>query len=144
MMKNNEWGQNWGVPAWMVARRRVLVVEDMPEMAQLIERYLSVLPVELELAGDGLEGMERVRKAELVEDPIDLVLLDMEMPRCDGYAAARRLRAEGYGGVIVAVTAHSAPEQLDAALEAGCDVFLAKPITRARIARTVRSTLDIG
>lgn len=112
---------------------RVLLVEDHEVNRAVVELLLAPLGVELVMACDGQEGIEAFEG-----DRFDLVLMDMQMPRVDGLAATRRLRdieaARGEGRTpIVMLTANIGPEHQLAALAAGADAHLAKPIDRERL-----------
>jgi Amt family ammonium transporter len=69
-----------------------------------------------------------VQRAQNRGKPYHVVLMDMQMPVLDGYAATRCLRARGFQGAIIALTAHAMHEELDKCLAAGCDAFATKPI----------------
>ena len=105
------------------ARRVVLVVEDDPDARRLFE-VVAAEEAGLQVTGarDGQEALDRA----MVVRP-DVVLLDLMLPRVDGYEVARRLRADPATrrAWIVAVTAHGDAGQ---AIEAGCNQVLFKPI----------------
>ncbi len=111
-------------------RVRVLLAEDSASSVSLIRAYLAGTGCDLEVAGDGEAALAR-----LAERRYDLVLMDVQMPKLDGYEAMRRLRererAEGLPRTpIVAVTAHAFQEDVDNAIKAGADAQLTKPFRR--------------
>lgn len=116
---------------------RVLLAEDNPVNRMLMERQLQTLGVHVLLAE---EGAEAVRLA-LAEVP-DLILMDMHMPGTDGLEATRRLRASGYWGPIVALTASVMEEDRGACLASGMNGFLTKPLSKERLLRTASALLS--
>jgi len=66
-----------------------------------------------------------------------LILLDMQMPRLDGYATATHLRALGYIGPIIALTADAMQGDMSRCLESGCDDYLSKPIDKQKLLEKV-------
>ncbi|HRO66746.1 MAG TPA: response regulator, partial [Pseudobdellovibrionaceae bacterium] len=112
--------------------RRILLVEDMPDNRTLIKAYLKDTGADVQTAQDGVEGVEMVRR-----EHFDLALMDIQMPRRDGYEATRILREEGYHIPIVALTAHAMSEEQDRCLKAGCTVHLSKPVDRFQLIETI-------
>jgi CheY-like chemotaxis protein len=106
---------------------RILVVDDTEDLRVLLARVLQRLGARTEIAVHGRDALDRVAEAEAAGRPFDAVLLDMQMPVLDGYAAARALRARGSTLLVVAMTAHSSGEEIARCREAGCDRHLAKP-----------------
>lgn len=116
---------------------RVLLAEDGPDNRRLVEHLLSKLGATVESVENGAEAVDRV----LTGGPLDLLLLDMQMPVMDGWEAARRIRNAGCDLPIVALTANALPGDRTACLEAGCDAYLAKPIRRDALAAIIAEAL---
>ncbi|MPZ76272.1 MAG: PAS domain S-box protein [Deltaproteobacteria bacterium] len=104
---------------------RVLVCEDQPDIRRLMRYFI-------EKAGGLVTSIENGEAAvEVIKQrpgDFDLILLDIQMPRLDGYEVARRVRRLGFRKPIIAVTAAAMLGERDKCLEAGCDDYLAKPI----------------
>ena len=113
--------------------RRVLLAEDGPDNQRLIGFVLRKAGAEVELADHGEEARELALRCWREGRPFDVVLMDMQMPRMDGYTATRLLRDEGYPGPILALTAHAMSGDRDKCLAAGCDDYATKPIDRVRL-----------
>ncbi|WP_417387724.1 response regulator [Gimesia sp.] len=103
----------------------VLVVDDRRDIRYLVKQFLVKSGADVESANDGLEAIERV---EQDQHSFDMILLDMQMPRLDGYQTAERLRRLGYNRPIIALTADAMHGDMTRCLASGCDAFLSKPI----------------
>ena len=111
--------------------RTVLLVEDNATNRRVAELFLERAGCGVVLAADGREALEELRKR-----PVDLVLMDVQMPVMDGLEATRRIRAEVPGGAripIVGLTANALKDQVEACRAAGMDDVIAKPIERERL-----------
>ncbi len=117
---------------------RILLVEDVPATQRLYSLYLQRAGATVDVASNGEEGADRALAAMKSGRCYDVVLMDMQMPVCDGYTATRRLREAGYARPIVAVTAHALAGDRERCIEAGCDDYLAKPVDRERLVSTSR------
>ena len=108
----------------------VLVVDDLDEGRSLVSHWFRMHGYHTVEAGNGQEAVE----VALREHP-DLILMDINMPQLDGFAAMRRMRAydELRDIRIVAVTAQCAEELYGAAFDAGCNEFVAKPIDAQKL-----------
>jgi len=122
----------------------VLLAEDGPDNRLLIMRILqkagaTVTAVETgQVAVEAAMANRRDRDEPDPGKPFDLILMDVQMPVLDGLAAARQLRARGYTGPIIALTAHALPGDRARCLAAGCDDYASKPINRHRLLELVR------
>src|SRR5215467_4612208 len=119
---------------------RILVVDDNPSNVDILRARLSTHGYEIVTAADGEEGLAAVR-----EHLPDLILLDVMMPKLDGIEVCRRLRADASMPFIpvILVTAKSDPKDVVAALEAGGDEYLTKPVDHGSLVARVKSMLRI-
>jgi len=105
----------------------VLYVEDNPDNTTLVRRALEARGYKLMHSPTGIKGVEMAESEE-----VNLILLDINLPDIDGYEVARRLRASSkreLGTVpIIAITANALKGDAEKALNAGCDVYMSKPI----------------
>jgi signal transduction histidine kinase len=115
---------------------RILFVEDCVDNQRLIHAILTKCGAHIDLAENGLLG---VRAVEDSQDPYDLILMDVQMPVMNGYDATRAIRAGGFVGPIVALTAHAMATDRSRCLASGCDEYETKPITRARFLAKIAS-----
>jgi len=105
--------------------RRILLVEDNSDVREGLKTLLEEEGHEVRTAGDGIEGVELA----LAHQP-EVALVDIGLPRLDGYAVARSLReALGPHVLLVALTGYGLPEDRRRALESGFDAHLTKPVT---------------
>ena len=131
-------------PGAGLAPARILLVEDHDINRLLVTEMLERCGQEVDVAHDGNEGIAMVIDAVMRARPYDLVLMDVQMPDCDGLAATRAIRAEGIGpGLlpIIALTANAYPEDVAAARAAGMQAHLAKPVVFAQLARALQRWL---
>ena len=110
---------------------RVLIVDDHPTNREVARLMLAPLGCEIFEAVDGIEAVEMAAAS-----PFDLILMDVRMPRMDGLAATRAIRALGDDHArtpILAVTADAMPEDAARCMAAGMDGHVAKPLTHASL-----------
>jgi CheY-like chemotaxis protein len=115
-------------------KRRILVVDDNRDSATSLGMILSLLGNEIRTAHDGLEGVE----AAAAFRP-DLILLDIGLPKLNGYEACRRIREQpwGQGVVIIACTGWGQEEDVRRSNEAGFDQHMVKPLDPAQLEKVL-------
>lgn len=106
----------------------ILLAEDNAINREVATALLQKFGLTVSCAKDGYQAVEVA-----LSEQFDLVLMDVQMPLCDGMAATRALRGNGYPTPIVALTANAFEDDRQLCLEAGMDDFVAKPITREKI-----------
>jgi DNA-binding response OmpR family regulator len=116
---------------------RILYVEDSPQNRDIVRRYLAN-DYEVIEAEDGEHGVERA-----VRDSPDLILMDLSLPRLDGWEATRRIKAnETVKHIpVIALTAHAGREDQTRASEVGCIDYITKPLERDVLLGTIKKHL---
>ncbi|HTU20530.1 MAG TPA: response regulator [Gemmataceae bacterium] len=117
---------------------RILIADDDPLGAELLEAYLGEIDSELRTASDGEQALQLVAGWRP-----DLILLDVMMPRISGFEVCKRLRGDPATRdiAIIMITALDQPSDMDRAVEAGTDDFLSKPINKTDLLLRVRALL---
>ena len=116
---------------------RVLVCEDVPINAQIIARFLERKGMAADCAADGREGIRMCR-----ERPYDVILMDLNMPVVDGYAATKAIRAFNQAIPIIALSADVYPETIRRCLEAGMNGHTEKPIIPDQLYAAIARSLN--
>jgi CheY-like chemotaxis protein len=107
---------------------RVLLAEDNAVNQQLIQKVLRKLGLQVLLAVNGQEAIDIASS-----EPVDLILMDVNMPELDGLSATRQLREAGFDQPIYALTAEQGSQEVAKCLQAGCNGHLAKPLELNRL-----------
>jgi two-component system, cell cycle response regulator DivK len=118
----------------MTDLKTVLLVEDNEDNLVVYRTILEHVGYRVIEARDGEEGVSRAR-----EQMPHLILMDISIPKMDGWEATQRLKADtATSGIpIIALTAHALEEDRQKAIQAGCDSYLAKPVEPRRVVQEV-------
>ena len=112
---------------------RILVIEDDAKMAELLRRGLSREGHSVDVAGDGLKGLEKGQSLTF-----DAIVLDIMLPGLDGLSVARRLRSGGVRAPILMLTARDSVPDIVRGLDVGADDYLTKPFSFEVLAARLR------
>ena len=115
---------------------RILLVEDDPKLSRFIQKGLTEESFSVDVVGEGEVALERV-----VATTYDLIVLDIVLPRMDGFAVCERLRATGVDARILMLSARGVVEDRVRGLECGADDYLSKPFSFAELTARVRALL---
>lgn len=120
---------------------KLLLVEDNEMNRDMLSRRLERKGFEVEIAIDGEEGVQKAKSTSP-----DLILMDMSLPKIDGWEATRQIKSDPkFKHIpIIALTAHAMAEDRDKALSAGCDEYDTKPVELARLLEKINSLLLIA
>ncbi len=120
----------------------ILVAEDGPDNQRLIASILRKAGAEVALAENGQIAVQQYVNAQREGHPFNCILMDMQMPVMDGYAAVRQLRETGCRTPIIALTAHAMRGDREKCLDVGCNDYACKPIQRQQLLTLIASYLD--
>ena len=118
----------------------ILLVDDNPQNLELMQAYLDDLPCAVKTAEDGVEAMKIVEN-----DPPDLMLLDVMMPRMSGFEVCQKIKSNPAlrDLIIIMVTALNEVPDYERAVESGTDDFLSKPVNKLELLTRVKSLLRV-
>lgn len=118
--------------------RKILVVDDNQDSRELVVKILKNRGYQMIEAVDGEEALEKA----IAENP-DLILMDISIPKLDGYEVTRRLKSQikFKDTPIIALTAHAMKGDREKALEAGCEGYISKPIDIHELPDQIKSYL---
>lgn len=120
----------------MNLKARILLVEDDMNLSTVLVDYLEIMGHTVILCHDGEEGLQRFRK-----ESIDLCLLDVMMPRKDGFSLAEEIRNEDEAVPIIFLTAKSLKEDRIKGFRSGCDDYITKPFSTEELSLRITAVL---
>jgi two-component system, cell cycle response regulator DivK len=118
--------------------KRILVVEDQPDNRQIIRDMLASTDYEITEAENGEEALSAIAKVRP-----DLILMDIQLPVMDGYAATRRIKTDPAlkSIPVIAVTSYALSGEEKKAREAGCDDYVPKPYSPRQLLAKIQQYL---
>jgi two-component system cell cycle response regulator DivK len=121
-----------------IAVSKILYVEDHPAQRDIMAQMLELSGYSVAVASDGVEGVDQARSW----NP-DLILMDLRMPRMDGFEAIKILRSDPSTAdiPIIAISAWASAKHKERALEAGADEHFTKPVDLSRLIETINRYL---
>ena len=119
---------------------KILYVEDNPDNVYMLTRRLKKKGLELIIAGDGQEGIDKA-----IEESPDLILMDLSLPTMDGWTATAEIKKinEVKDIPIIALSAHAMPEHRDRAIKAGCSDYDTKPVDIKRLLSKMAQYIEL-
>lgn len=120
----------------MATGTRILVVEDDPAIRELIRDSLSLIDIETDGVGDGLEALNKLRRQRY-----DLIVLDVNLPKIDGLTLLSKIREEGSDIPVLVLSARSQRDEITQGLRVGADDYLVKPFGIEELILRVKAIL---
>lgn len=120
---------------------RFLLVEDNQDHQWLMSAVLRNTGVEVAVVECGEDAVGLVEESFAGGRQFDLILMDIRLPTMDGYETTRRVRAAGYTGPIVAITARAMVEEIEECRRSGCNACISKPFERHTLWQTLADLL---
>jgi len=117
-------------------KAKILLAEDEPNLSSLLQEYLQLKGYSVELANDGVEGIEIFKKNEF-----DLCLLDVMMPRKDGFTLAKEIREIDKEVSIIFLTAKSLKDDKIEGFKLGADDYITKPFSMEELSARIQAVL---
>ena len=121
-------------------KKKILVVDDDKKSRYLVSFLLEKESFEVIMATNGLEGIEAARKQQ-----VDLIIMDVKMPKMDGYETTKRIRRlKKYKSIpIIALTSYAVMEDKEKVMKAGCTGYMSKPITPEIFTEEIKKFLEV-
>lgn len=120
----------------MAVRHRVLLLEDDPNLGQIVQEHLQLQGFDVTLCVDGEDGMQAFTRARF-----DLCLIDIMMPRKDGFTFAREVRQRDQQTPLIFLTAKSLKEDRIEGFKIGCDDYITKPFSVEELLLRIQAVL---
>ncbi len=123
----------------MLIKKRILIVEDNPDLRDILQWHIEHQGYDTILAFNGKEAVDLA-----TSQVPDLIIMDMMMPVMDGHQATRMIREHPstYSTPILAVTARVTMKDKEDCIQSGCDEFIAKPYTSIQLISSIAKLLD--
>ena len=119
-----------------VTQTNILFVEDDPNLSMILKDYLEIIGYNVDHAGDGVKGLELFNKNSYV-----LVILDVMMPKKDGFTVAKEIRSFDQKIPIIFLTAKNLKEDRIKGFEYGCDDYITKPFSTEELSLRIKAIL---
>jgi len=128
----------------IIKDKHILVVDDIEANQIILVKILGTWGANCDVAGNGQEALDKFEASG--PDEYDLILMDVQMPVMDGYAATRAIRSSTHPSArtvpIIAMTANAFVDDVRKAIESGMDAHIAKPVQRNKLNETIRQVLE--
>ena len=115
---------------------RILIIEDEPDMRMGLEKNLTYEGYDVEMAADGVSGLDRLKT-----ESYNLILLDVMLPGIDGFDLCKKLREEGNNTPIIYLTARSQEMDKVLGLELGAEDYITKPFSLRELSARIKVAL---